>query len=141
MTRTREVTTRLLKEIIRGKLRGGIDSRTSAIKTCTDLLAAMRMSQGRTWLRGCREFDTFVAEQRHLAADTKIGPGLRADACRRLCVLAGYSSPDILGEDDADRYTRTLTAVGTKPSALAPSELSPAEAALETWNRERERER
>jgi len=138
MTRTREITTRLLKAMIRGKIKGGLDSRTAAAKTCTDLLASMRMSSDRKWQRGNRAQDEFVAEQRHLAADTKIGPGLRADACARLCVLAGYCGFEILGAGDADQYTRKLVTAPRKNAEVSNflaqlGKPSAAEAALRRY--------
>ena len=117
MRRTREVTMRLLRDIIsQRKLRGGLDSKTAAVKLCVNLLAAVRMSEGREWVRN-RTINDFVSEQRKLAGDFRLGPGLRADACRRLCVLAGYTSVDTLGTDEADRYTKALLVTESIPKA------------------------
>jgi hypothetical protein len=140
MSRTRELTIHLLRQIInQKKLRGGLDSRTSAVKAATDLLAAVRMNTGceREWIRS-RPCDDFVAEQRAIAGSARLGPGIRVDALRRLCVLAGYSNVSILGGDAADQYTRSLlkpTEVSTQfESKGNDSGLSEIETALRRYH-------
>jgi hypothetical protein len=109
VSRTRKLTLKLLRDMInQKKLKGGLDSRTAACKTCVDLLAMVRMNTGREWTRGNRSCDDFVSEQRKLAGDVRLGPGVRADACRRLVVLGGWAGIDILGDDPADAYAKTL---------------------------------
>lgn len=132
MTRTRKLTLRLLKAIINGrKLRGGVDSRTAACKVCLNLLAAVRMNTGREWVRGNRSLDSFVAEQRKIAADNKLGPGVRADACRRLVVLGGWAGIGILGDESADEYTRMLLPVVTAPVAQQAQQVTLSESTVE----------
>ncbi|MGE5052937.1 MAG: hypothetical protein ACM3WP_02140 [Acidobacteriota bacterium] len=130
MTRTREITTRLLKNLIdMHKMRGGIDSKTACVKVALDLLASLRMNKGSEWVRN-RQVADFVAEQRKVCANTKLGPGVRAEATKRLCVLAGYSSPDILGTDPADVYTLRLLPrqgeVAVQPNRQKPSHIEDA---------------
>lgn len=83
------------------------------------------MSEGREWIRN-RTVDDFVAEQRKLAGDTRLGPGVRVDALRRLCVLAGYSSSTILGDDNADKYTRRLLSEPTNAVVSDIAQPTPA---------------
>jgi hypothetical protein len=130
--RGKKILLQLLNGIInsdgtyRGRLRGGIDSKTAAIKATVDLLARVRLGgKDRVWERKRRDIDIFIKEQRKLAGNANFGPGLRADSLRRLTVLEGFAPATILSDDAADLYTKQLVggSITSAPIAmLAPQE-------------------
>jgi hypothetical protein len=136
--RARATTLRIINAIlksnssdkVRGRLRGSLLIRTSAIKRLNDLRAILRMAgTGHEWHRSGT--DTIRKELRCQAGDQRASADVRVDSIRRLMCLEGFLTLAELDTNPQDLLIRALVIPAKEPVKLQGAPHQPDTSALE----------